>query len=172
MNKKQKTRREVAVIFKQEINKDGRATFYPAALKIGYLDKETNLFITKDEGAFHYVLDTEYIYGFALRLSLREFKDTFVTNNITLKEAAFSFFKDLLNYSYYFYAGDQNTFQDLAFYAYDKSVDTSYLLKERDINIGKMLLNNIYLLLFLFFLIHLVYKYYTLIFHLLYYYYI
>lgn len=143
MNKKAKTKREVAVIFKQERHKNGSCTYSPAALKIGYLDKETNLFVTKDEGAFHYALDPEYIYGFGLRLSLREFKDTFLINDITLKEAAFSYFKDLLNYSYYFYAEDREKFEDLSFYARDIKNNQSYLLKEKDLNIGKMILNGI-----------------------------
>ena len=143
MNIKKKIEREVAVIFKQIRDDKGKCTYYPATLKIGYLDKETNLFVTKSEGAFHYILDTEYVYGFALRLSLKEFKNTFLINNITLKEAAFNYFKDLLNYSYYFYAEDRENFQDLSFYACDKKTNNSYLLKEKDLNIGKMILNNI-----------------------------
>lgn len=140
MEEVKKIKKEVAVIFKKKKEKNGLVYQYPVTVAMGYLDEEKKVFKTKRE-EFHYALDNEYVYGFALRMSLREFVEKFKEDDETLKDVAIAYLKDLKKYKYMFITQNENSYDDIYFVAQEKKTERTSVLEERDIDIGKCILN-------------------------------
>lgn len=143
MEEKLPKKTDIAVIFKKSGHPEKTIYYKPIDIEIGYLDKNTNQFITKNGGSYHYLIDTEYKYGFGLRMSLDEFKKTFQINNITLKEAANYYLSELKRYRYYFGVQDTNNFSDLNLIAEEKVSKQTCIALDPDLNIAiNMILNS------------------------------
>lgn len=131
MKKQTKKPLEMAVIFKSKKRRDGTYTYKAVDIVLGYFDEKNMLFQTKNGDNFHFISNTDYIYGFCLRKKISELKVD------KKKEEVIDFMKtyleELKKYTCYFRMDSIDDYKSFSFVATNKKTNQTLILKDEDV---------------------------------------
>lgn len=136
-------RKDVVVIFEKEVI-DDTTVYIPMDLRIGYLDVENKVFVSKED-TFKYLLSDDQEICFGLRMPLQHLKEISQKEGSSLKETAYNYLCTISDFEYFFNISKTNNSLSVGFSAREIETGEVKAINEPDMELGlKYLLEKIF----------------------------